>query len=208
MEQSEWDLIGTDCTVGVASSENLPVPDQSVDLVLSSPPYCTRIDYGVATSPELAALGFPITEQLRHLRETLIGTPTIHGESYAPDPAWGKSCNAFLERVIQHSSKAAKSYYYKTYVQYFAAISRSVSEISRCVRRTGTCAIVIQDSYFKDVRADLPAMFAEIASEQGLVLSHRVDFPMSQTLININTKSRRYRSSSPAVESVLCFTKN
>jgi len=207
-EQNEWDLAGAECTIKVASSENVPLPDQSVDLVLSSPPYCTRIDYGVATSPELAVLGFPITERFHDLRKILIGTPTIRGGSYGVDTTWGKTCNAFLRRVLRHPSKAAKSYYYKTYVQYFAAISSSVTEISRCVKREGSCAIVVQDSYFKDIRADLPAMFAEIASERGLLLSRRLDFPMSQTLVHINTKSRLYRSSSTAVESVLCFTKN
>jgi hypothetical protein len=207
-EPNEWDLAGADCTIEVASSERLPVPDGNIDVVLSSPPYCTRIDYGVATSPELAVLGLGMAEQLRQLRGVLIGTPTIRGGSYAPDPAWGTTCNAFLERVLRHPSKAAKSYYYKTYVQYFAAISRSISEISRCIKRGGTCIIVAQDSYFKDVRADLATMFGEIAFEWGLVLSRKVDFTMSRTLATINTKSRGYRPISPAVESVLCFTKN
>jgi hypothetical protein len=207
-EPSDWDLSGADCTIGVASSESLPVPDRSVDLVLSSPPYCTRIDYGVATSPELATLGFPIAEQLGLLRGKLIGTPTIRGGPYDPDPAWGTSCNAFLKRVLCHASKAAKSYYYKTYIQYFAAISRSFSEISRCIKHGGTCVIVAQDSYFKDLRADLATMFGEIASEFELTLSRQVDFPMSRTLASVNTKSRGYRPSCSAVESVLCFTKN
>jgi hypothetical protein len=207
-EPKEWDLAGADCTLEVASSESLPVADSSVDVVLTSPPYCTRIDYGVATSPELAILGFRVAEQLRHLRGALIGTPTVRGRSCTPDPAWGTSCNAFLERVLRHPSKAAKSYYYKTYVQYFAAISRSISEISRCVKRKGTCVIVAQDSYFKNVRADLATMFTEIAIEHGLELSRQVDFPMARTLVSINTKSRVYRSSSSAVESVLCFAKN
>jgi hypothetical protein len=207
-EPDEWDLAGAECMIEVASSERLPVPNGSVDLVLSSPPYCTRIDYGVATSPELAVLGFRMGEQLRQLRGALIGTPTIRGGSYAPDPAWGRTCNAFLGRVLCHPSKAAKSYYYKTYVQYFAGISRSISEISRCVRHGGACIIVAQDSYFKDVRVDLATMFSEIALKWGLELSRQVDFPMSRTLVTINTKARSYRPVSSAVESVLCFTKN
>lgn len=207
-EPSDWDLSGVDCTIEVGSSENLPVPDGTVDVVLSSPPYCTRIDYGVATSPELATLGFQIGEQLRELRVALIGTPTIRGGPYTRDPAWGETCNAFLEQVSRHHSKAAKSYYYKTYVQYFAAISRSFFEISRCLMPRGICVIVAQDSFFKDIRADLAAMLTDIASNRALALCRRVDFPMSRTLGSINTKSRGYRTTSSAVESVLCFAKN
>jgi hypothetical protein len=208
VEASRWDLATADCTIQVASSESLPVPGNTIDLVLSSPPYCTRIDYGVATSPELAVLGFQLADRLRELRAALIGTPTIQGGPLLPDPRWGATCNAFLGRIDRHPSKAARSYYYKTFIQYFAAISRSISEIARCLKPRGKCVIVVQDSYFKDVRADLATMFAEMASENRLRLSRQVDFGMSRTLVNINTRSRRYRSNSSAVESVLCFIKN
>ncbi len=41
----------------VASSDHLPVESSSIDAVITSPPYCTRIDYVVKTAPELAVLG-------------------------------------------------------------------------------------------------------------------------------------------------------
>jgi hypothetical protein len=207
-EARELHLANVECTIEVGSSESLPLPALSVDLVLSSPPYCTRIDYGVATSPELAVLGLPMESQLRELRGQLIGTPTIQGSSHMRDPNWGATCDAFLDQVVQHPSKAAKTYYYKTYVQYFGAISRSISEIARCVKPGGKCVVVIQDSHFKGIRADLARMFTEIASANELVLSKQVNFPMSRTLAYINTKSRSYRPSSTSVESVLCYTKN
>lgn len=207
-ESCDLHRANVECTINVGSSENLPVPTNSVDLVLSSPPYCTRIDYGVATSPELATLGFRMEDQLRELRASLIGTPTIRGSSQEPDRNWGTTCNAFLDQVAQHPSKAAKSYYYKTYVQYFAAVARSMSEIARCVRPGGKAVIVVQDSYFKGIRADLATMFTEIATVNRLAISRQVDFPMSRTLAYINTKSRSYRPSSTSVESVLCYAKN
>lgn len=207
-EPRELDLATTDCVIHVASSDSLPVKDNTVDFVLSSPPYCTRIDYGIATSPELAVLGFALADNLRELRRALIGTPTIHAMVPSPSAEWGITCNSFLDCVIKHPSKAAKSYYYKTYVQYFAAIARSISEIARCIKPQGKCVVVIQDSYFKDVRADLPLIFTEIASNSNLRLTRQADFPMSRTLVNINTKSRRYRANNCAIESVLCFAKN
>jgi hypothetical protein len=206
-EPREMHLANVQCTLGVSSSDDLPIRANSVDLVLSSPPYCTRIDYGVATSPELAVLGLEMDTQLGELRGRLIGTPTIHDSPTPPDSTWGPVCNAFLKRVAGHPSKAAKTYYYKTYVQYFGAITRSVSEIARCIKPNGNCIIVIQDSYFKGIRADLATIFTEIASAKQLMLSRQVDFLMSRTFAHINTKSRSYRPSSTSVESVLCYTK-
>jgi len=132
-------------SIGVASSDKLPIRRETIDFVLSSPPYCTRIDYGVATLPELAVLGFEVDTRLSELRARLIGTPTIHSDTPMPDASWGNSCIALLERIANHRSKAAKSYYYKTYVQYFAAMARSFSEMSRCLKRRSQCVLVVQD---------------------------------------------------------------
>lgn len=207
-EPPQWETIDANYTIEVAASDNLPVADSSVDLVLTSPPYCTRIDYAISTSPELAILGLSLDTELKTLRSRLIGTPTIHTKIPSVEPSWGISCSTFLEQVRSHPSKAAKSYYYKTYVQYFSGIDRSLREVARCMKPTAKCIIVVQDSYFKDIRANLPAMFADLASKHGLFLGRRDDFPMSRTLANINTKSRQYRTHSFAVESVLCFGKN
>ena len=94
-EPLDWDFSKSRCTISVASSGCLPVADDSVDFVLSSPPYCTRIDYGVATSPELAVLGFRLADQLPELRKQLIGTPTISNVVPSADTNWGQTLLIF-----------------------------------------------------------------------------------------------------------------
>jgi hypothetical protein len=206
-EPQGWDFAGTRCTISVASSESLPVRDESIDFVLCSPPYCTRIDYAVATSPELAVLGFCLAKELAELRKQLIGTPTIQDVIPSPDANWGPTCDALLRQLRNHPSKAAKSYYYKTYVQYFSGIARSLSELSRCMKAGAHCVIVVQDSYFKDLRIDLASIFAEIGCGVRFTLFRQVDFPILRTFASINTRSRKYRTETSATESILCFTK-
>jgi hypothetical protein len=194
--------------IRVASSEKLPVPQGTIDFVLSSPPYCTRIDYGIATLPELAVIGFEVNRRLGELRARLIGTPTVHADIPEPSTSWGNTCVELLERIRDHRSKAAKAYYYKTYIQYFAAMARSFSEVSRCLRRRATCVLVVQDSYFKDMRIDLATIFAEMAEGASLQLRRQADFPISRTFGSVNSGSRNYRTASSATESVLCFVKD
>jgi hypothetical protein len=204
----EWEYCGPDSTIRVASSENLPVRRGTIDFVLSSPPYCTRIDYGVATSPELAVLGFRVDTHLGELRASLIGTPTIHTDTPSAAASWGGACSEVLERISNHPSKAARAYYYKTYVQYFAGIAQSFSEMSRCLKQHARCVLVVQDSYFKDVHIDLATIFAEMALPVSLGLRRQVDFPISRTFGSINSRSKGYRDVSSATESVLCFVKS
>ncbi len=198
----------TGSIIRVASSEKLPVPRGTIDFVLSSPPYCTRIDYGVATLPELAVLGFEVDARLGELRARLIGTPTIHADTPKANASWGKTCLALLEGIRSHSSKAAEAYYYKTYIQYFAAMAQSFSEVSRCLKRRATCVLVVQDSYFKDLHIDLAAVFAEMAEGASLQLRRQVNFPIRRTFGSVNSGSRNYRTTSSATESVLCFAKD
>jgi SAM-dependent methyltransferase len=193
--------------IDVASSEALPLHGESVDFVLSSPPYCTRIDYAVATLPELAILGYG-TREFDELRRRLIGTPTVSSTASPPSNKWGETCNRFLDAVRHHGSKASFSYYYKNHVQYFHGIHDSIKEISRVLKSKGTCVLVVQDSYYKNVHNDLPQVLIEMADTKGLILTARSDFPIKNSMAGINPRARLYRNRPSAVESVLCFTKS
>lgn len=195
-------------SITVASSDLLPVDDESVDVVLTSPPYCTRIDYAVATLAELAVLGYDFEGRLRDLRRKLIGTATVPKLASKPSEEWGDTCNRFLENMAAHPSKASGSYYLKNHVQYFDAIHRSLVEINRVLKPRGGCVLVVQDSYYKDVHNDLPQMFIEMATSMGLVLALRQNFRLRRTMAGINPSSREYRVDFGATESVLCLRKS
>jgi hypothetical protein len=195
------------CVINQASSLKLPLSSHSVDVVLSSPPYCTRIDYVRATLPELAVIRFPNGASIRRLREEMIGTPTINKDSPEDDPAWGPTCNAFLLDVASHSSKASSTYYLKYYRQYFASAFASLREIDRVLKESGQCVLVVQDSYYKDLLNDLPTIFCEMANGVGWTLKHKIDFQVKRTLAGINPEVKQYRNAFQAVESALIFRK-
>lgn len=192
-------------TICVASSEKLPLQDESVNCVLASPPYCTRIDYAVATSPELALLGYAFESDFDRLRRQLIGTSTVPSETPEVPDDLGKTCATFLRALSRHGSKSSSTYYYKNHLQYFASMAGSLSEIHRVLKVGGRCILVVQDSYYKDLHNDLPAMVSEMAAIRGLHLRGRTDFRLGRTLAGINPGAREYRASFSAVESVLSF---
>ncbi len=194
---------GNERTIRVASSEKLPLADNSINHVISSPPYCTRIDYAVSTSPELALLGYDLDTEFDTLRRRLIGTPTVPASVPKVPTNLGLTCTRFLKAMNRHSSKASSTYYYKNHVQYFQSIGSSVSEISRVLKLAGKCVLVVQDSYYKDLHNNLPAIFTEIAQLRGLRLVNRDDFLLSRTMAGINPGANEYRKTFSAIESVL-----
>jgi hypothetical protein len=192
----------------VASSLSLPVDDGSVHVVVTSPPYCTRIDYVVKTAPELALLGLGNDESLRDLRDSMIGTPTIGKKIPIPSEKWGTTCLGLLDSVSQHTSRASKSYYLKTQIQYFEGLYKSLAEINRVLACSGRCFFVVQDSYYKELRIDLAQIVSEMGSSLGWTSHLRQDFACTRTMVGLNRGARVYNDPpKPAVESVLHFTK-
>jgi len=195
------------CSIRRASSLRLPLPSKSVDAVLSSPPYCTRLDYVRATLPELAVLGCPNGSWMRRLREQMIGTPTISSGALSPSRNWGPECARFLHQVRSHSSKASATYYHRHFCQYFDSIGRSLGEIDRVLKPGGSCILVVQDSHYKEVQIDLPRIFDQMGSRLGWRLIQRVDFPVTRSMRSINAASRKYSRRTVATEAVLRFSK-
>lgn len=177
------------------------------DLVLTSPPYCTRIDYTAATRVELAALHPMIRPLADDLRKRMLGTPISPKDNIQVDPRWGATCVSFLENVRSHSSRASSGYYYNTHLDYFHKLGRCIQRLSQSLKPKGAAVLVVQDSYYKDVHNDLPTIVSEMSRSFGLHLCRREDFT-ARSMSSINVKSRRYRSSGMATESVLCFVNN
>ncbi len=190
--------------IRVSSSESLPLPNESISLVLGSPPYCTRIDYAVATKPELGILGYT-RQHFRALRERLMGTSTVPKVGPKERREWGKTCLQFINGVRRHNSHASDTYYYKNHLQYFNSLHQSVGELRRVMSKNAQCVLVVQDSYYKNIRNDLAQIVTEMGAAHNLELIQREDFSHSQTMAALNRSSRPYRNIFAATESVLVF---
>lgn len=194
------------CMLNVSLSQSIPLNDGVVDLVVTSPPYCTRIDYVVSTTPELAVLGFK-NEAYDSLRRSLMGTTTVEKEIIGVEEEWGRSCCEFLDSVRTHPSKASATYYFKSHVQYFKGLWASLKECQRILKPGGEAVLVVQDSEYKGIRNDLASITAEMLQSFGLRYMDRKDFEKRISMRSLNSASKVYASGRPPVESVLTFKK-
>ena len=195
-------------TLTVCNSESLKLEENSIDLVLTSPPYCTRIDYAVATSAELALLGFQKKTDFADLRDSLMGTTTVPSVPPAISPVLGSTCISLLDEIGAHSSVSSNTYYLKNHIHYFSSLQRSIAEIHRVLKPQGIAAFVVQDSVYKDIHNDLPAIVAEMGEMLGLTVFQRDDFSLGSSLSSINSRSRRYKPKGfRPTESVISFYK-
>ena len=180
--------------VGVADSRKIPCANEEMDLVITSPPYCTRIDYVAQSRMSLAVLGEgPQQAHYTERRRSCMGTPLTRARDLVdPRPEWGKKVAGILQAIRTHPSRDSSSYYYKTYWQYFDDVFCSLSEVQRVLRRSGHAWLVLQTSYYKNIHIDLPELYASMSSELGF--SSRVEFehPVDRVLTSINTRAYRH----------------
>lgn len=200
---NEYPVLPTQPQVSLASSAKIPLRSSSVSAVLTSPPYCTRIDYAIATLPELAVLGYGWS-QVQQLRGQLIGTPTIHTDKRKTSITGSDTLERLLRRVKGHPSYAARSYYLPFYRQYFDSMSVSLSEINRVTRASAPIVLVVQDSWFKDVHVATPTIISELAESIGWRM-------ISEHPFDVKTRAaahphRATRRTSRAIETVSVYS--
>ncbi len=193
--------------ITLAASSNLPLANETIGAVIASPPYCTRIDYAVATKPELAILGCPLGDEFFELRRKMIGGPVVSASDVVPQDEWGRNCLKLLDSIQSHNTKGSANYYYKTFAQYYDSLYSSLCEINRVSMPNADCVLVVQDSYYKDIHVDVSAHVSDMASNLGWGLIHRTDHETSMLMARLNPKAQKYRSSTGATESVLWFRK-
>lgn len=193
-------------TIQLSDTATMAIADSSIDFVLTSPPYCTRIDYTAATRVELAVLGPLLKVKPRDLGRQMIGSVQVPYGTIEIDESWGSTCSSFLAALKQHPSKASSGYYYKTHLDYFRKTARSLGRVAKALKPGGRAVLVVQDSYYKDIHNNLPAIITEMGAKRGLSLSGREDFYL-RSMSDINPGRKTYKRPSGATESVLCFVK-
>lgn len=195
-----------DCKVSLSDTVTMDIAADSVDFVLTSPPYCTRIDYTAATRIELAVLAPLLKTAERVLGRQMIGSTQVPKGDIEVDEDWGETCLRFLAALKAHPSKASGGYYYRTHLDYFDKMNRSMQRLAASLKPGGRAVLVVQDSYYKDIHNDLPTIITEIGAHHGLTLGQSKAFHL-RSMSDINPGRRTYVRPSGATESVLCFNK-
>ena len=188
-----------------ADSRNLCIRSQSIDGIITSPPYLTRIDYAMSTRPELLITSNPKT--LRTIREETIGAPVIVDKSIEISSTWGETCLTLLEHVKSHKSKAAISYYLPNMLQYFRDIECSLREIIRVLKSKSQALVVVQSSFFKEHAVDLGQIYVELIrslSAHCEIVSREV---IRGHMAHANTRSNQYKKNKVYYEDVVCINR-
>lgn len=197
---------GRDYAIIASDARKMPINSETIDKVITSPPYLTRIDYAVSTSLELAVFGGK--DLLTYVRHQTMGAPVITKNEKYQKNEWGPLCNDVLDRIKGHSTKAAATYYWKNIVQYFIDAENSIDEILRVLTAQGEGLLVVQSSFFKDVEIPLGEIYVQMFQAKGVFAKIAFREEVKGHMAHVNTKSRTYKQDKVYYEDFVYFKKN
>jgi DNA modification methylase len=146
------------------------LPANSVDAILTSPPYLNRLDFVVDHLPQLLLLSGLHPVDIDRLRSSMIGTTKIVQKTDIDERA-GPTCLSLMNQIRDHSGYASRRYYQHIYIQYFNGMLKAFETWRNQCKPGGRGIMVVQNSYYKDVLIDSPKIFAEMAAGIGFRIS-------------------------------------
>ena len=159
------DAVG-ESRVVAGDARALPLPDASVNLIVTSPPYANALDYMRAHKFSLAWLGDPIP-RLSELRAHYIGAERQTGP--APPSACAGALPASVASVIASlaTKDAPKS---RVLARYFDDMAAAIGEMARVLQPDAAAVIVVGPSIMRGILIPTHQCLADLAAAAGLDL--------------------------------------
>lgn len=148
-------LDATACLISRADARALPVPDETADLILTSPPYLDAIDYMRASRFSLVWIGHTLAG-LRKIRGTSIGSERGLESGTLPDR---------IERILIDCPAPARRL--PMLRRYLVDMLDTLRESRRCTKPGGVAVFVVGPSLLSRRRYDGGDVLAELARDVG-----------------------------------------
>lgn len=162
-------VAATTVKIHQGDARQLTLPDESVDLIVTSPPYATALDYprahflAVAWMQPVLHLG---VEQYMALAPTYIGSERGHvdrvfklHEQLEPLPSAQSALESLKERDLRQAHLIQR---------YFVDMYAAFGEMGRVLRPSGHVFIVVCPSHVRQVQIPTHTVFTEMAQALGL----------------------------------------
>ena len=144
-----------------ADARNLPAENNSVSLIVTSPPYVTSYEY--ADLHQLTALWLEYTKSVNEFREGFIGS--IHKKEFDHNGIKSKLAKQEIGELSKKSKKEAESV-----KNYFFEMQQCFEEMYRVLKPKGRACIVIGNTELKKV----PILNAEVFTEMMVSLGFKI----------------------------------
>jgi DNA modification methylase len=152
--------------IKMGDARELPLPNQSVDLVLTSPPYLNAIDYIRCSKFSLVWMGYSVGD-LRQVRTASIGTEAANHSSLDDDKEIKTIVHALKlqPRLARRHERILKRYIHD--------MRDSVSEVGRVLSDAGKAVYVVGENTLRGTYIRTSLIVRILAEFAGLSMKER-----------------------------------
>ncbi len=140
------------------NAKDLPIPSDSIDLVVTSPPYANAIDYMRAHKFSLVWLGHRISE-LSNLRGRYIGSEKTNGTAWERFPEKADAYCGALEGKDKGKGRVLR--------KYLMEMKQVLMEMRRVLRTGKAAVLVVGPSVMRGMEIPTHELLAEVAEDVG-----------------------------------------
>jgi hypothetical protein len=157
---------GPETKIELGDARELNLPDRSIDLVLTSPPYLNAIDYIRCSKFSLVWMGHKIGD-LRHVRSESVGTESASESPIDDDEE--------IQRVIDALNLRPKLERRNERIlgRYIDDMRSAISEVGRVLSKGGKAVYVVGENTLRGTYIRTSAIITELAGLAGLSIAER-----------------------------------
>jgi len=157
----EIDVRSTPPVLELGDAQAMSLPDASVDLIVTSPPYASNaIDYMRAHKFSLVWLGYPI-DLLGETRKECIGGESITSFAFEPLP---EQTAAVVAAVSELDPKKGKVLH-----RYYSEMTRVLKEMHRVLKPGRAAVLVVATSIMRGKDTETHRCLADIGESLGFI---------------------------------------
>lgn len=143
-------------------AREIELPDESIDLGVTSPPYCNAVDYPRANQLQIYWFGL-WKEKLSELKKYYVGTEQVTAREYKQLHKYG---NARLDKILEKIYEVDKRRSCVVY-KYFTDMRKNFIEVERILKPMGHYVVAVADNVVRKVPVPTHAILMDIAQEVG-----------------------------------------
>lgn len=143
-------------------AKEIELPDESIDMAVTSPPYLNAVDYPRANQLQIYWLGL-WKDKLSNLKKLYIGTEQVTAKEYMQSAEYG---NPILDKILQKIYEVDKKRSYVVY-KYFLDMRKNFQEIKRVLAPRGYYCVAVADNIVRSIPVPTHEILMSIAEEVG-----------------------------------------
>ena len=178
------------------------VPDSKVDVVITSPPFCNRVDWDRMYAPEHFFLK---AADVWHTKTEFLGTTAVHRyPEFDSELEFVAGRSDHLRRFLgevrkrQLGKNHESDYYVKYFTRYFAGLFRAFDMAANALGKDNAgIYFVVQENSHRGLRINIGQALAESLCDQGFRVLPLDGSSWDRHHLGLRNVSKRYRLISP-----------